>query len=785
MHMNQRTQRIQFLPGAISSGRKKVYAAPMYRSKLSCALWIALILSGVAMGATPADVTITRDEWGIAHVKGTTDADAVFGMIYAQAEDDFNRIETNYLVSLGRLAEAEGEGAIWKDLRQRLFLDPQDLQAQYSKCPPWLKRLMVAWADGLNYFLQTHPDVQPRVLKRFEPWMALSFTEGSIGGDIERVDLDSLQALYDRKPGSVPLVHADPPAYLDPQGSNGFAIAPSHTKDGHALLLINPHTSFFFRAEQQVTSDQGLNAYGAATWGQFFIYQGFNEHAGWMHTSSGIDNVDEFAETLTGSRSYRYGSEVRPITVHGITLSYRTADGTLAQREFQTFATHHGPIVREEGGKWIAFALMNRPIAALQQSFLRTKAVDYATFMKVARLQANSSNNTIFADSKGEIAYLHPQFVPKRDDRFDYRKPVDGSDPATDWQGLHDLDSVPHVLTPANGWVMNTNNWPWTAAGADSPHRESFPRYMDEIGENPRGFHAQRVLSARQDFTPKTLIEAAFDPYLPAFARLIPLLLTSYDNLAESDPRRRKLSAPIQLLRDWDYRWALASAPTSVAVFWGDALLGATEQQAKAADMTVWDYMADRTTDDQRLAALTEATDRLVKDFGSVSVPWSEINRFQRNDGAITQTFSDTRASIPIPFTASAWGSLAAFAAKRYPGTRCYYGTRGNSFVAAVEFGPHVEAWAVSTGGESGHPESHHFLDQAQRYADGNLRKVYFYPNDLKSHTERRYHPGELPDLHPPRASQPAASSQPPAHSDAQQLRDKPSPPLTLANRTP
>jgi len=719
--------------------------------RATLAAFLALPICWSAHAAQAPRVTITRDDWGIAHVEGKTDADAVFGMIYAQAEDDFNRVETNYLTSLGRLAEADGEEAIWKDLRQRLFIDPPVLQADYAGSPPWLRKLMQAWAEGLNYYLATHRSVHPRVLTKFEPWMALSFTEGSIGGDIERVPLTQLQAFYGKK--RVAMTAAERGlVYHEPQGSNGFAIAPERTKNGHALLLINPHTSFFFRSELQVTSGEGLNAYGAVTWGQFFIYQGFNARAGWMHTSSGVDNVDEFAEAIVagpgscgntsalctnGVLSYRYGSELRPVTSKTITLAYRAADGSLARRDFVTFATHHGPIVREEGGRWIAFALMNRPVPALEQSFLRTKATDLASFMKVARLQANSSNNTLFADSKGEIAYLHPQFVPVRDDRFDYRKPVDGSDPATDWKGLHSLESLPQVLTPANGWAMNTNNWPWTAAGDDSPQKANFPRYMDQIGENPRGIHALRVLTASRDFTPQTLISAAFDPYLPAFARLVPLLLASYDRLPEDDANKAALRAAVALLRDWDYRWGLNSAPTSLAVFWGEALWAVSAQPAEAADMTVWDYMADRTTDAQRLAALTDASERLAKDFGSISVPWGEINRFQRIDDALVQSFSDTKPSIPIAFTSSQWGSLAAFGAKRYPGTRCYYGTRGNSFIASVEFGPKVEAWAINVGGESGDPASRHFFDQAQRYADGKFRKVYFYPPDLEGHVER------------------------------------------------
>ncbi|MFJ8826586.1 penicillin acylase family protein [Streptomyces sp. NPDC102467] len=692
-----------------------------------------------------ARVTITRDDWGIPHVVGETDADAVFGMMYAQAEDDFNRIEQNYLVSLGRLAEAEGESAIWQDLRQRLFLDPETLKKEYAKCPEWLRTLMRAWADGLNHYLATHPEVRPRVLDRFEPWMPLSFSEGSIGGDIESVLLSRLEAFYAGR--DVPMTDEERGLVLrEPTGSNGFAIAPSHTRDGHALLLINPHTSFFFRSEQQVTSREGLNVYGAATWGQFFIYQGFNADTGWMHTTSGVDNIDEFAETIVtaadGTRSYRYGDELRPVTTKTVTLSFRTEDGGQEKRGFTTFATHHGPVVREADGKWITCALMNKPVEALKQSFLRTTTGNYAEYLRVGGLKANSSNNTLFADSKGDIAFLMPQFMPERADRFDYLQPVDGSDPATDWHGLHSLDSMPHVVNPKTGWAFNSNNWPWTAAGSDSPKAADYPRYFDKVGENPRGPQAVRVLSARDDFTPRTLIDAAFDPYLTAFARLIPGLVTAWDQLPTGSGQKATLKGPVALLRDWDNRWAAKSTATSLAVFWGEDLWALTSEAAAKAGLSVWDYMADRATDAQRLGALGTATQRLVRDFGSWKVPWGDINRYQRNDAAIVQQFNDAEPSIPVPFASSRWGSLASFGAKSYPGTKRYYGTSGNSFVAVVEFGPRVRAWAVTAGGASGHPDSPHFNDQAERYAKGDLRPVYFYPDDLKGHIERRYRPG-------------------------------------------
>jgi acyl-homoserine-lactone acylase len=691
--------------------------------------------------AEAARAEIVRDDWGLAHITGQTDADAVFGMIYAQAEDDFPRIEANYLTALGRTAEAEGERAIWQDLRARLYVSEPELKADYAQSPDWLKRLTNAWADGLNYYLVAHPSVRPRVLKRFEPWMAFSFTEGSIGGDIEQIKLGDLEQFYS---GEQKIAFA--PRDGEPRGSNGIAIAPALTTDGKALLLINPHTSFFFRSESQVTSGEGLNVYGAATWGQFFIYQGFNAHSGWMHTSSGVDNVDEFSETVERrgkALCYRYGSACRPLGVRPVTISYRTPTGKLATRSFRTWRTHRGPIIRSDKGRWVAFAMMDRPVAALQQSFLRTKTSDLSSFLNVARLQANSSNNTIYADDQGAIAYLHPQFVPARDDRFDYTKPVDGSDPATDWGSLHHLNDLPSAIRPPNGWVQNTNAWPYRAAGAFSAKPGQYPKYMDMFGENFRGIHAQLLLTKSRGWTLDRLQAAAFDSYQPGFAALIPPLLQAYDALPKGDRRKSDLAEPIATLRAWNFRWNGDSVAQSLAMFWGDALQKALGAPASEPGNTKMMRLARDTSPEQKLEALTDAVARLNRDFGRWQVPWGEINRFQRISRAIDHPFSDSAPSLAVPFASSAYGTLAAFGSAPKPGTRKWYGTSGNSFVAVVEFGPRVRARAVTAGGESGDPASPHFNDEAARYASGALRDVYFYPDQLNDHIERRYRPGE------------------------------------------
>jgi len=585
--------------------------------------------------------------------------------------------------------------------------------------------------------------------------MALSFSEGSIGGDIEDISLRQLEAFYgksdttkrtaQRRARELQLATADRWRPQEPTGSNGFAIAPSNSASKKALLWINPHTSFFFREEAQMTSDEGLNAYGAITWGQFFIYQGFSDKAGWMHTSSGADVVDEWAETITkngDALTYTYGSEQRPVSAETITITYKGAAGP-ATKDFTVYRTHHGPIVREKDGKWIAFNMMNDPLTALTQSYKRTKAKNYAEFKQTMDLHTNSSNNTIFADAEGNIAYFHANHVQKRDPKFNWNEPVDGTNPAAEWKGVHTVDESPNVVNPASGWIQNTNNWPYSAAGPNSPKKKDYPAYMETYPENPRGVHAMMVLKDKKDFTIETLRDAAFDSYLPALADLIPGLLKAYDAAPASSPLKAKLAEPIAELRGWDFRWNATSVPTSLAIFWGEEMWRKSAADAESEDLSVYDYIGRKIAPAQKLEGLAAAVDTLTASFGAWKTPWGDINRFQRLTGDIVQPFDDAGASIPVPFASARWGSLASFGARPYKGTKKWYGTSGNSFVAAVEFGDSVRAIAVTAGGVNGDPKNKHFNDQAERYAKGELRPVYFYPNQLQGHTERTYKPGQ------------------------------------------
>lgn len=693
--------------------------------------------------AQAENVTIIRDDFGVPHIYGKTDADAVFGLLYAQCEDDFNRVEQNYIWATGRLAEVEGEEALYSDLRARLFMTKEEAIANYEKSPEWLKELCDAFADGINYYLHTHPEVKPRLLTRFEPWMPMYFSEGSIGGDIERISIRKIKSFYEsgmELPELEALELKQKKEMAEPQGSNGIAISGDLTASGNPMLLINPHTSFYFRGEVHVVSEEGLNAYGAVTWGQFFVYQGFNEKTGWMHTSTYTDVMDEYKETIVkndGNLFYQYGEELRPVEKSEVTLQY-TDGGETKSKTFPMYHTHHGPITHAVDDQWTASAMMWEPVKALEQSYVRTKQEGYDGFRKMMDIRTNSSNNTVYADAEGNIAYFHGNFIPKRDTIFDFRQAVDGSDPKTDWQGLHTVDENILILNPDNGWIQNCNSTPYTAALQNSPKRGDYPKYMSRDQENFRGVHAIELLTNKDGYTLDTLIELAHDTYLPAFQALIPGLVRAYD----ANPSAQ-LNEAIELLRNWDYRTSKESVAMTLAHYYGTMSYAKAKRPEGFYAMQLVEHWGTTSPDQEKLDLFKATLDQLEGDFGTWKMPWGEVHRYQRLNGDIRQPFDDAKPSIPIGFASGRWGALAAYGARYDNNTKKIYGTRGNSFVAVVEFGDRVAAKTILAGGQSGDPDSPHFDDQIEMYANVKWKDAAYYREDVLERAVKTYKPGE------------------------------------------
>ncbi|GAC1438936.1 MAG: penicillin acylase family protein [Sediminibacterium sp.] len=696
-------------------------------------------------------VTIIRDTWGIPHIYGKTDAAAVFGLLYAECEENFPRVERNYLEVLGRLAEADGERSLYNDLQMRLIEDSTDAIKDYDRSPAWFKKLLDAFADGVNFYLYKHPEVKPAVLQRFEPWFHLMFTDGSVSATrTGGITLEEIRNFYGNSHSTARI--QQPLEEVEMRGSNGFAIAPSRTASKNAILYINPHVPFYFRTEVQMVSEEGLNAYGAVTWGQFFVYQGFNEHCGWMHTTSYADVADLYEEKVTRQNNnwfYEYEKEQRPVRVRPVTVRYKK-DGRMETLPVTAYYTHHGPVMGARNGRWLSLKENNRSLNALIQSWISTKAGNLAEFKKAMSLLSNTTNNTVYADDKGNIAYWHGDFIPKRNPELDWTLPVDGTTAATEWKGTHTLDEIVHICNPASGWIQNCNSTPFTAAGASSPDKSKYPVYMAPDGQNARALNAMRLLNGVQQVTLEKIICIGYNRYLGAFDTLLPALFRAYEN-NRNDSLKQLLEEPVRMLRSWDKTAALHSVATTLAIDWAtrlsQSLPKARTQEEGSNAIGHYQDMAQKTSSREKLAALAYVMSALEKTYGNWRQPWGEINRYQRNTGTMEEKFYDEKPSLPVALASSRWGAMPAFESRAANDTKKRYGVSGNSFIAAVEFGKKLRARTLLTGGQSNDPASRHFTDQAGMFINGRFKEVYFYKEDLKKHIERQYHPGVFDHL--------------------------------------
>jgi acyl-homoserine-lactone acylase len=692
-----------------------------------------------------ADITIIRDNYGIPHVYGKTDADAVFGLLYAQCEDDFRRVEMNYIEKLGRRAEVNGEKDLYNDLLIRLVIDTADAINDYNNANDTLKKILNAFADGINYFLYKNQKVKPVLLNRFEPWYPLLWTDGSIGAiSTGGISVEELKNFYS---GSDEALAIKEFKEEDPTGSNGFAFAPKITENGNAILYINPHVTFYFRPEVHMVSEEGLNAYGAVTWGQPFIYQGFNEHCGWMHTSSQADISDAYLVTLAKRYNglfYEFDGGERSVSNKTIYIKYKTAGG-FETKTFNALFTHHGPIMTKRDGKYVSLRHNNRDTKGFLQSWLRTKAESFDDFKKTMNMGANPSNNTVYADAEGNIAYWHGNFLPKRDPKYDWTKAVDGSTSATAWQGYHTVDESVHIYNPQNGWLQNCNSTPFTVAGKYSPKKADYAAYLAPDGENFRGINAVRVLDEEKKYNLDKVIKAGYDTRLSAFEILVPALINRYDNkMLKSDTAYLQLKDVMSVLKKWNYRSAENSVATTLAITWAEKLLPLMAKiKDKGDQVEVAKFFAANATAEELVKPMLAVIKELKSNFGKWQVTWGEINRFQRIANDIEYKFDDSKPSMPVGFASATWGMLPSYSSSTYPGTKKRYGYHGNSFICAVEFGKRIKARSLLAGGESGNTNSKHFFDQGLMYSKGQFKDVLFYKEDVLKHVERKYHPGE------------------------------------------
>jgi acyl-homoserine-lactone acylase len=687
------------------------------------------------------NVEISRDNYGVPHINGKTDADAVFGLMFAQCEDDFYRIEKNYIEKLGWQAKLDSS-KVYDDLFSKILFDQNEAKSEYLKAPKWLKDLLNAHATAINYFLSVNPQIKPLLIKHFEPWYPLLWTDGSIGAvntaDITVNDLKQYFGKADKLGFSK--TNALDENY-EQTGSNGFAIGPAKSLTGKAMLYINPHTTFYFRPEVHVKSQNGLNAYGAVTWGQFFVYQGFNEYCGWMHTSSNADVSDTFFETLktvNNKTFFKLGQKWLPVKTKKIRVDF-LSKGVLSTKYFTVNFTQNGPILGIRDGKPVSLRSFNRSQRSLEQSWLRTKAKGFDEYQAAMNLKANTSNNTVFADKNGNIAYWHGNYMPVRDPKLNWSLAQDGSLLTNKYQGLHDQNQMIWLKNPQAAWLQNCNSTPFTVAGTLSPKRENYPDYMAPDGENFRGITAVKLLGTAEKLDLESLIKLGYNTYLSAFEILIGELKNR--KISSVDPETQEA---LDSLYAWNYHSAANSIATTLAIEWAQKLNANirkvyVDQGQKDQVESTKEFIKNERPE-VLVYALSKTLSDLKSKFGTWKKPWGEFNRFQRINED-DDYHNDGIASYPVAYASALWGALPSFNSKVFEATKLRYGYSGNSFVCAVEFGDKIRAKSLLAGGNNSDKNSPYFNNQGFNYSIGKFKDVYFYEEDIKQNTIKKYKP--------------------------------------------
>jgi acyl-homoserine-lactone acylase len=686
-----------------------------------------------------AVVTIHRDEWGVPHIDGPTDASVSFGFAYAQAEDYFWQIEDTYAASLGRYAELYGEPGLDKDLLNRSFEIPQGAQADFPNLEPPVRAICEAYAAGLNHYLAKHPETKPRLITKFEPWHVVAYER--------HVLLEFLFGKSHASKGNVKKVLDEIRAAT---GSNTWAIGPSRTKSKKAMLFANPHQPWFGYGqfyEGHLHSGEGLNMAGSAFFGGPLVTIGHNDVLGWSHTVNDPDVGDVWLETFddpADSLKYRYGDGYRQATQWKDTIKVKTDKG-LDAREYTFRKTHHGPIVgKNADGRYMAVRISRLTEGSrMRQALKMAKARNFDQW-RAAMAELNLQMfNTCYADREGNIFYVYNAAIPKRDPSFDWTKPVDGSNPRTEWQGVHAFDELPQILNPESGFLQNCNATPFFATDEGNPSINDFPSYMveEKFDDKRRSKISRMLLREMHDVTFEDWQRAGWDTTLYWPLTNLPQLAVELKSLHDSDSAlAAKVQPYFDHLLDWNCKSSIDSTQTTLCALWYEELYG----RGYPVETLKPEFVGNSAA---RFKALATAAAKLQAFYGDWHVKWGDVSRMQRHANfadAAQIPFSDALPSLPC---AGAPGPLGVVFNTYYaPPTdkhKKQYGVVGGSFIGMYEFGDKVQAATVLQFGQSSDPKSPHFMDQAELYSKREFKPAWFEWTDVLAHAKSSYHPGE------------------------------------------
>jgi len=688
-------------------------------------------------------VTIHRDEWHVPHIHGPTDKSVIFGYGYCQAEDYLWQVEENLLRAIGRAAEANGPISLESDLLTHNFNVPGLCKAKFDQIPDIDKMACTSFADGVNFYMKTHPEDKPRLLTTVEPWMVWAHRL--------QIGLDWMfNKAHVSKQRNVKFISSNQLA------SNGWAIAPTKTKNGSTMLFINPHQPWFGPGswyEGHIKSDEGWNFSGASFFANPFPSLGHNENLGWGHTANAPDVADAYRLTFddpSDKLKYKSNGSYRQATKRQEIIKVKTDKG-VEERKYEFTDTHLGPIVdKEDDTHFIAVRIANLDkLGAFTQGYRMTKAKSWEEWRPALDELQLAMFNCIYADKDGNIAYIYNGAVPRRDPSFSWDKPVDGGDPKTEWQGYHSIAELPQCINPPTGYVQNCNQSPFTTTDDFNPIPQNFPDYMveDKAAETRRAQMSRMLLRKMHHVTLDEWCAAGADVTVYWAMTVMPELKYEFALLEKEKPEAAEQLRPyVEHLTKWNFQAGIDSTEATLCYAWYLELHAAGEPGADTKMQAK--YMQSPRA---RLEALKPAVQKLKLLFGDWKVPWGTVARMQRlenvRDRADFERFSKDKPSLPSPGMPGQMGTIFnTYYLPPSPAKRQLYGVAGHSYIACIEFGKEkVEARSIVTFGQSGKPDSPHFFDQAALYSARQYKPAWFQWDDVVAHTKAKYHPGEKP----------------------------------------
>ncbi len=686
-------------------------------------LWVPLGLlacrsTGDFAGGWTSETWIHRDRFGVPHVESSSDAGAVYGWMYARAEDEFEKVEQACFLTLGRNAEHLGEeGLSWDRLVLALQI-PSRARAKYEHLPSEVRELCDAAAAAMNHFAARHPERGLGLIEEFEPW---HFVAQSYSWHL----FQAAQTLREELGEVIGLG-----AFAFPEGSNAWAVAPQRTKAGYSLLLINPHMALDAVFEGQLISEQGLHLTGAAPFGRNLLpLYGHNEGLAWALTVNHPDVVDLYSLICLddeGGMRHQWQGVWQPLESRSVEV--RVRDGSeLRPRTLTFYDSPLGPLVAQRGATQVAIAVSGlEDNRFLETHYALARARDLDEVKAALGLGGWIFHNVVVATNLGDIWYVYGGRMPRRGQDVSFRGTRAAQGPEDRWQGFHPIEELPQVQNPPSGWIQNCNSDPFATSADGNPARGSFPTYLvGEEDSDGRSARSRTLLSQSGPLSFDRLSELAFDTGVgsadvwieqirEALARRLEVANSTHSPSAE-------LQQAWQALEAWDHQAHVDSVPTTLFFLWFERYM--TFVRANRRPPT-----ADR--------VLEEVVHDLQERNGTWQVPWGQINRLQRPG-------SPTGSSWPVPGGHGAAGIQATFLSV-FPqkGAPARLGTKGSGYVSVVELSSPPRSRSILPYGQSSQPHSAHFEDQAPLYAAGRMKENPFRLEDVRSKAVRSYRPG-------------------------------------------